>query len=179
MAHSQIHSYLQALKRLLQVYGVFDHEYLDEVESHLLEAVEAGISQGLSEEDAEKRALDRFGSIKVVARGFALERKNVMQNLLLAAAVLTGLFAAYVDSRPTWDDTGILAFGILIVSGLITLLGYRRPWVIALAVGIWIPLHDILITHNYGSILALVFAFVGAYGGWLVHLGIRKTLHPA
>ncbi|MGE5375345.1 MAG: hypothetical protein ACM3XO_09835, partial [Bacteroidota bacterium] len=114
-----------------------------------------------------------------IALGYAKERKNIMQNLLLAAAVLAGLFSAYVDSRPTWDDTGILAFGILIVSGLITLLGYRRPWVIALAVGIWIPLHDILSTHNYGSLLALVFAFVGAYGGWLVHWGIRKTLHPA
>ncbi len=102
-----------------------------------------------------------------------------MQNLLLLAAVATGLFSAYVDSRPTWDDTGILAFGILIVSGLITLLGYRRPWLIALAVSIWIPLHGIFISHNYGSILALAFAFVGAYGGWLVRLGIEKTLHPA
>ncbi len=102
-----------------------------------------------------------------------------MQNLLLAAAVLAGLFSAYVDSRPNWDDTGVLAFGILIISGLLTLLGARRPWLIALAVGIWIPLHDILITQNYGSILALVFALVGAYGGWLVHLAIQKTLHPA
>src|SRR5512138_2867233 len=102
-----------------------------------------------------------------------------MQNLLLAVTVLAGLFSAYVDSHPTWDDTGILAIGILLVSGLITLLGYRRPWVIALMVGIWIPLHDILILHNYGSLLALVFAFVGAYGGWLVRLGIEKTLHPA
>lgn len=102
-----------------------------------------------------------------------------MQNLLLGVALLAGLFAAYVDSRPTWDDTGILAFGILIISGLVTLLGYRRPWLAALAVGLWIPLHSIFITHNYGSILALAFAFVGAYGGWVVRLGIRKTLHPA
>ena len=179
MAESQIQSYLRALKRQLRIYGVFDSEYLDEVESHLLEAVAEGIRQGLSEEKAERRAMERFGSIKVVAPGFAMERKNIMQNLLLAVAVIAGLFSAYVDSRPTWDDTGILAFSILIVSGLITLLGYRRPWVIALAVGIWIPLHGIFITHNYGSILALVFAFVGAYGGWLVRLVIQKTLHPA
>jgi hypothetical protein len=179
MAESHIHSYLQALKRQLWLHGVFDDEYLDEVESHLLESVDAGIHHGLSVEEAERQALDRFGPIKVVALGFANERKNRMQNLLLAAAVFAGLFAAYVDSRPTWDDTGILAFGILIVSGLITLLGYRSPWVIALAVGIWIPLHDILVTQNYGSILALVFAFVGAYGGWLVRLGIQKTFYPA
>jgi hypothetical protein len=179
MAESNIRSYLHALKYQLWIYGVFDSEYLEEVENHLVESLESGLRQGMSTDEAEKHALERFGPIKVVARGFASERKNKMQNLLLAVAVLAGLFSAYVDSRPSWDDTGILAFGILIVSGLITLLGYRRPWVIALAVGIWIPLHDILITHNYGSILALVFAFVGAYGGWLVHLGIRKTLHPA
>jgi len=179
MAEGQVRSYLSALKHRLWMYGVFDAEYLDEVQGHLLESLEAGMHQGLSVEEAEKRAVERFGPIKVIARGFANERKNKMQNLLLAAAVLAGLFATYVDSRPTWDDTGILAFGILIVSGLITLLGYRRPWVIALAVRIWIPLHDIFIFHNYGSILALVFAFVGAYGGWLVRLGIEKTLHPA
>jgi hypothetical protein len=179
MAESHIHSYLRALKRQLWLHGVFDGEYLDEVESHLFESVDADIHHGLSVEEAERRALDRFGSIKVVALGFANERKNRMQNLLLAVAVLAGLFAAYVDSRPTWDDTGILAFGILVVSGLITLLGYRRPWVIALAVGMWIPLRGILITHNYGSILALVFALMGAYGGWLVHLVIQKTFHPA
>lgn len=179
MAESQIDSYMRVLKRQLWLHGAFDDEYLEEVESHLRESVEVGLHRGLSKEDAERQALERFGSIKVVADGFAKERKIMKQNLLLAAALLAGLFSAYVDSRPTWDDTGILAFGILIISGLITLVGYRRPWVIALAVGIWIPLYWILTTRNYGSILALAFAFVGAYGGWLVRLGIQKTLHPA
>ena len=179
MAENQIYSYLRMLKHQLWLHGVFDREYLDEVQIHLLESVETGIGRGLSAEEAERQALERFGSIKVVALGFAKERRIVMQNLLLASAVLAGLFSVYVDSRPTWDDSGILAFGILIVSGLITLLGYRRPWVIALAVGIWIPLYWILTTHNYGSILVLAFTFVGAYGGWLVRWGIEKTLHPA
>jgi hypothetical protein len=179
MAEGQVCSYLHRLQRRLWMYGIFDFDDLQEVKVHLLESVDAGVRQGLSVEEAERRAVERFGPVNGIALGYAKERKNIMQNLLLATAVLAGLFSAYVDSRPTWDDTGILAFGILIVSGLITLLGYRHPWVIALAVGIWIPLHDILSTHNYGSILALVFAFVGAYGGWLVHWGIRKTLHPA
>ena len=174
-----IHLYLRSLKYRLWLHGIFDAQYLEEVESHLLEALEAGIQRGLSGEDAEREALERFGPISIVARGFANERKNKMQNLLVATALFAGLFAAYVDSRPTWDDTGILAFSILLVSGLLTLLGYRRPWVIALAVGLWIPLHGIFFSHNYGSILALAFAFAGAYGGWLVRLGIQKTLHPA
>jgi hypothetical protein len=179
MAGSQIRSYLRGLKYQLWIYGVFDSEYLEEVEDHLAESVESSLRQGMSEDEAEKQALEHFGPIKVVARGFASERKNKMQSLLLVVAVLAGLFSAYIDSRPTWDDTGILAFGILIISGLITLLGARRPWLIALAVGIWIPLYWIVATQDYGSLLALVFAFMGAYGGWLVHLGIRKTLHPA
>ena len=102
-----------------------------------------------------------------------------MQNILLAVAMLAGLFSAYVDSRPTWDDTGILAGGLLIISGLLTLLGHRKPWLIALAVGIWIPLHDIYLSHDLRMLLVLLFPIVGAYGGWLVRLGVRKTLHPA
>ena len=175
----QIQSYLRALKRQLWRRGLFNPEALAEVESHLIEAVEAGTARGLSIEESERQALERFGSVRVVSLAFERERNNLMQNLLLGVALLAGLFAAYVDSRPSWDDTGILAFGILIISGLVTLLGYRHPWLAALAVGLWIPLRGIVVTHNYGSILALAFAVLGAYGGWAVRLGIRKTLHPA
>ena len=98
-----------------------------------------------------------------------------MQKVLIAIAIIAGLFFAYVDSRPTWDDTGILAGAILFACGLIALIGYQRPWLLALAVGGWIPLRGILITHNYASFLALVIAFVGAYTGWAFRIGIRKT----
>lgn len=175
----QVQDYLKSLKRQLWLRGVFDAESLAEVESHLLESIEAGLRRGLSVEAAERQALERFGSVKVVSLAFENERKNLMQHILLAVAVLAGLFSAYVDSRPTWDDTGILAFGILLVCGLLTMLGHRRPWLIALAVGLWIPLNAIFFTHVYAAVVALAFAFVGAYGGWLVNLGIRKTFHPA
>ena len=102
-----------------------------------------------------------------------------MQKILLAVAIIAGLFFAYVDSRPTWDDTGILAGAILLTCGLIALIGIQRPWLLALAVGAWIPLRGSLVTHNYGSILALIIAFVGAYAGWAFRLGIRKTFHLA
>ena len=102
-----------------------------------------------------------------------------MQNILLSTAVLAGLFFAYADSRPTWDDTGILAGGLLLISGLLTLLGHRKPWLVALAVGLWIPLHDIYLSHNFLLLLVLLFPFVGAYAGWVVRQGIRKTFHLA
>jgi hypothetical protein len=179
MQENRIQAYLRKLERHLWVRGLADQNDLAEIESHLLEAVEQELGQGLSLEEAQTQALQRFGSVKIVVSTFEKERKDMMQNILLAAAVLAGLFSAYVDSRPTWDDTGILAGGLLIISGLLTLLGHRRPWLIALAVGIWIPLHDIYLSHDFRLLLVLLFPLVGAYGGWLVRLGIRKTLHPA
>ena len=179
MEEHRIQAYLRKLERHLWVCGLADQNDLAEIESHLLEAVEQEMGQGLSLEEAETKAIRRFGSVKVVAATFEKERKIVMQNILLAVAVLSGLFSAYVDSRPTWDDTGILAGGLLMISGLLTLLGHRKPWLIALAVGIWIPLHDIYLSHDLRMLLVLLFPLVGAYGGWLVRLGIRKSLHPA
>ena len=183
---NQIESYLRALKRHLWLRGVFDEESLAEVEGHLLEAVESGLQQGLSQPAAEQRALDRFGPAKLVARSFEKERIDVMQKILLALAVLIGVLIAYVDSRPTWDDTGITAGTMLLSSGLLTLLGYRRPWLIALAIGLWTPLYETYLSRNFsmpGVVLLPLFilciTFVGAYAGWAARWGIRKTLNLA
>jgi len=175
----RVESYLRELKRRLWLRGVYDSESLAEVESHLLEALEAGVQRGLSREESEWQALKRFGSVRVVSLAFEKERNKPMQNLLLGIAVLAGLFSVYVDTRPTWDDTGVLVAGLLLVSGLLTLLGHRRPWLIALAVGIWIPMVEIFKTHDFLLLIILLIPFIGAYGGWLVRLGIRKTFHPA
>jgi hypothetical protein len=183
---NQIQSYLQALKHQLWLRGVLDEESFAEVEGHLLEAVEAGLRQGLNQPEAEQQALERFGPVKLVARSFEKERTNVMQKILLGLAILMGLLIAYVDSRPTWDDTGITAGTMLLSSGLLTLLGYRRPWLIALAIGLWTPLYETYVSGHFslpGVILLPLFilciTFVGAYAGWAVRLGIRKTLNTA
>jgi hypothetical protein len=102
-----------------------------------------------------------------------------MQKILLAVAVVSGLFIAYVDSRPTWDDTGITVGFILLVSGALALAGYKRPWLLALAVGGWLPLYEIMTSRSFASIIALIIAFIGAYAGWAFRLGIRKVFHPA
>jgi hypothetical protein len=179
MKDDRIQRYLRALERKLWLRGSSNPETIAELESHLLESVEAGLHQGLSVDEAERQALERFGSVKVIANMFEKERLGLMQIILLSIAVLAGLFFAYVDSRPTWDDTGILAGGLLLMSGLLTLLGHRKPWLIALAVGLWIPLHDIYLSHDFLLLLVLLFPLVGAYGGWAVRLGIRKTFHLA
>jgi hypothetical protein len=179
MKAQNIQSYLRRLERALWLRGLSDADTLAEVESHLLEATERGIQNGLDQAAAEQEALKRFGSVRLVASTFINERISLMQKILLAIAVIAGLFFAYVDSRPTWDDTGITVGIILLTSGLLALIGFQRPWLLALAVGLWLPLYEILTTHAYASMVALVSAFIGAYGGWVVRLGIRNIFHTA
>jgi hypothetical protein len=98
-----------------------------------------------------------------------------MQKVLLALALGFGLLVAYVDSRPSWDDTGVTAMAILVSCGLLGVVSPNRPWLWALAVGLWIPAFAIVLTRNYGSLLALLFAFTGAYAG----MALRKAFLPA
>jgi hypothetical protein len=87
--------------------------------------------------------------------------------ILLPLAITTGLVIGWIDSRPNWDDTGI---SVLIILSAATFWGYllpRRPWMIALAVSIWVPLLGIVLKHNVGGSLALIPGFIGAYLGSL------------
>jgi hypothetical protein len=186
MKEKRIQTYLRQLERHLWIRGLADVDTMAEIESHLREAVETGLRQGLSLEEAEHHALERFGSATFVAKTFERERNSAMQKLLLALAILSGLFIAYFDSRPTWDDTGITVGAILLSSGLLTLLGHRRPWLIALAIGSWTPLYETYASHNFSlpgiilfPLIVLLISFIGAYAGWAARLGIRKTFHPA
>jgi hypothetical protein len=95
--------------------------------------------------------------------------------ILLSAAVAFGICIAYVDSRPTWDDTGITAFSMLIVAGILGFFGPQRPWLWALGVGAFIPLHAIIANPSPGSVAMLVvllFPLAGAYGG----MGLRHLI---
>lgn len=104
--------------------------------------------------------------------------RHMGKTLLLAAAVLVGLAIAYVDSRPTWDDAGVTAFAILTAAGIFGLVSPHRPWVWALAIGIWIPLHSIAQASSPGSFVMLVvlaFPLAGAYAG----MAVRRMLAAA
>ena len=103
-------------------------------------------------------------------------KSKPLQVILSGLSVLMGLVLTYVDSQPNWDDTGILAGGILLFCGLVALLGYQRPWLLALLVGAGIPLHGILGDHNIASLLALVIAFIGSYAGWLIRLAACRAI---
>jgi hypothetical protein len=100
-----------------------------------------------------------------------------MQKILLLVALICGLFLTYVDASPNWDDTGLIVGGLLISAGLVTLLGHPRPWLIALAVGLWIPLRYIFLKQDFTMLLVLLFPIAGAYAGWVIRMGVRETLH--
>jgi len=98
------------------------------------------------------------------------ERRGTMRMglgslLLLAFALALGPAIAWVDSRPNWDDTGITAGVVFLVAALFGAISPRRAWLWALAIGGWIPVLGIASHRNYGTLIALAPAFIGAYIG--------------
>ena len=88
--------------------------------------------------------------------------------LLLAFALAIGITIGYFDSRPNWDDAGITAGAIFLSAMLFSVFNSKRAWVWALAIGVWVPLLNIYYTGNYGSLIALIVSFAGAYSGFFV-----------
>jgi hypothetical protein len=82
--------------------------------------------------------------------------------LWIVAAVAIGLLIAWVDSRPTWDDSGITAGAILLGTAFFAFVDPARAWLGAIAVGVWVPAIGIAMHRNYGSLLALGVALLGA-----------------
>ncbi len=97
-----------------------------------------------------------------------------MSKALLPVASGCGLLIACLDSRPGWDDTGVTALALFACAGVCGVLGPGRPWLGASAVGLWTPFLAIASTRNYGSLLAIAFAFAGAYAG----AALRKMFRP-
>jgi len=89
--------------------------------------------------------------------------------ILFINAVALGLLIGFIDSSPRWDDTGITVGMILIPTAFLGFVMPKRAWILALSVGIWIPIWNILRTNNYASFIALPIAFVGAYAGVLIY----------
>ena len=96
-----------------------------------------------------------------------------MRTMILAvAAVGVGVVIAYVDTGPTWDDTGVTAAAILVAASVFAFSAGRRPWLWAILVGAWVPALGILLRGDAATLLALTFALVGAYAGH----GLRRAI---
>ena len=86
--------------------------------------------------------------------------------VMMVLALALGLLIAFADSSPGWDSTGITAGALLVVGGTTALIGRTRPWMWASLVGLPTPVIGITRDGQTGSLLALVFAGIGAAIGW-------------
>lgn len=113
MSDGPIDSYLRALERVLHERTLEADSIVEEAREHLADAVEDGIRRGLTRTDAEREAMDRFGTYEVIAahaapaRHPALARVSaVLDRVLLRwrwisaataiAALLTSMVQFYV-----------------------------------------------------------------------------------
>lgn len=86
--------------------------------------------------------------------------------IALVLSVILGVIIAWIDSSPNWDDTAVIVVIVFCISALFAFVMKKRPWIYALTIGIWIPLWNIISTHNYSSLLSLCVSFLGAYIGY-------------
>jgi hypothetical protein len=86
--------------------------------------------------------------------------------LLGVVSLAAGGVIAWVDTRPGWDDTGITAGALLIVSGLASLAGL--PWWTAAAIVVCPLLLAEARTVGWGLAVAPALAVAGALGGALL-----------
>ncbi len=102
-----------------------------------------------------------------------------MQKILFAASIAAGLLIAFIDSRPTWDDTAITVAALLVCGGITGLLVKLHAWLYALALGLWLPLWEGIASRNFTILVTLVFPFVGVYAGWALGKVLRSARRPA
>jgi HAAS domain-containing protein len=87
----RLEAYLSRLEGELRKYGLVDARIIDEVREHLVDAVEAGIGQGLSVDAAEDEAFVRFGPPETVAAGFARGSYRMLRQLVISLSKIRQL----------------------------------------------------------------------------------------
>ena len=98
---------------------------------------------------------------------------NRRDRWLVAAALVAGLTIAFIDSRPTWDDTAITVGALFTVSAAIAAFAGRRPWLWGSLVGVWIPIFEIRPGLPAAPLAALAFSVIGSFLGWVVGRFLR------
>ena len=94
---------------------------------------------------------------------------------LAAVALVAGLWLASIESRPGFDDTGVMVGLLLVVPAVVAAVAGRRPWLWALLVGGPIPLVEVASTGSMAPLAALVVAGLGAAIGWLIGRAARSS----
>ena len=94
--------------------------------------------------------------------------RNRITLVVLAFGAIIGAVIGYVDSRPTWDDTGITAVAIFLSAAILAALRPRFVWLVGFIVGIPVLAFNVAVRGGFGSAGALAIGIVGAGFGRLV-----------
>ena len=78
MSNGPVDSYLRELERVLRERKLEADRIVEEAREHLADAVEDGIRRGLTRTDAEREAVERFGTYDVIAAHAAPARHPVV-----------------------------------------------------------------------------------------------------
>ena len=95
-------------------------------------------------------------------------RYGILDAVVPVAALLAGVAIGFVDSRPTWDDTGVTAVSLLLAAGVLAATRPRLWWLAGLLVGLPVLGFNYLAHGRFDSAIAIAFALAGAgAGAWL------------
>jgi hypothetical protein len=89
-------------------------------------------------------------------------------------STLGGMAIAIIDSQPNWNDSGITAGLLFIVSGIAGFVNPKRFWLWALLTGIWIPVAAITRNGDVTMFIVMIFTFGGSFSGKLIRRMVSK-----
>jgi len=96
--------------------------------------------------------------------------------LTIVISIAAGLFLARYDLNT--DDTGVEVGLLLVASALLALLAPKRWWLVALCVGLPIPIAELVVSRAPmppAGVVALGVAIVGALIGFAIRYASRTS----
>ena len=91
--------------------------------------------------------------------------------------LLLGAGIGYVDSRPTWDDTGITVGAVVLCAFVTAAISPRWAWLSGLAVGLPVLVFNAVLHGGYAAVVAVGIGLAGAGAGYAAGKLLR-TLDP-
>jgi hypothetical protein len=181
-------TYLAELQRALRGRPWLVRRVLAEVAAHLADAAAQGRREGLSELDAEQRAVRQFGPATLIARRYSTAETPVRW-LLLAAAALTSLMAAWllwvsVVVLPARDPSHVLmwrliAAAFLLYAGTSAVFATMDPWQRTLRSLMTVESAGAVALGAYAAVQTLSMAASPGhhFEGYLLIMGVALTGH--
>src|SRR5467141_3133021 len=113
MTRVSLESYLRELSDELQDRGIPQSRIIDEAQAHLSDAIALALQEGLTQEAAEQRTLERFGSASGIAGQFAANRRHSTGWILVVPALAAG--CAWSLLPHGWESLHVLGTQNLLV----------------------------------------------------------------